>query len=98
MVLASAFTLHPYYPYYVVFTSLLSYIGCSVDRFTRIDGERLKGLRKERALSQQDLEKRSGVAQHTISALEGAKREARPSTIRKLAEALGVEPREIIGS
>ena len=57
---------------------------------------RLRSLRKELALSQQDLERASGVAQHTISALESGKRGARPSTIRKLAEALDVKPRELM--
>ncbi len=67
-----------------------------MDRFTEVDGMRLRRLRKELALSQQDLERMSGVAQHTISDLESEKRGARPSTIRKLANALGVEPRELI--
>lgn len=67
-----------------------------MDKFTGIDGERLRRLRKERALSQQDLERISGVAQHTISVLETGRRGARASTIRKLAEALGIEPKEII--
>lgn len=53
-------------------------------------------MRKERALSQQDLERISGVAQHTISILETGRRGAKASTIRKLAESLGVEPKEII--
>lgn len=56
----------------------------------------MRELRKGRALSQQDLERVSGVAQHTISELESGKRKARPSTVRKLAKALGVEPVEII--
>ena len=67
-----------------------------MDRFTEVDAMRLRRLRKELALSQQDLERISGVAQHTISDLESGKRGARPSTIRKLANALGVEPRELI--
>jgi len=67
-----------------------------MDRFTEVDAMRLRRLRKELALSQQDLERMSGVAQHTISDLESGKRGARPSTIRKLANALGVEPRELI--
>lgn len=57
---------------------------------------RLRQLRAERALSQDDLERLSGVAQGTISALEIGKRPARHRTIRRLAEALGVEPREIL--
>ncbi|MDQ3506753.1 MAG: helix-turn-helix transcriptional regulator [Actinomycetota bacterium] len=56
----------------------------------------MRRLRKERALSQQDLERISGVAQHTISVLESGQRGAKASTIRKLAEALGVKPKEII--
>jgi transcriptional regulator with XRE-family HTH domain len=67
-----------------------------MDRFTEVDGMRLRRLRKELALSQQDLERASEVAQHTISALESGKRGARPSTIRKLANALGVDPRELM--
>ena len=57
---------------------------------------RLRTVRLERALSQQDLEAMSGVAQATISALEKEKRPARPSTVRKLAAALGVEPVELM--
>jgi transcriptional regulator with XRE-family HTH domain len=61
-----------------------------------IDGSRLKQLRRQRALSQQDLERITGVAQSTISRLEANQRPARPTTVRKLAGALGVEPNELI--
>jgi transcriptional regulator with XRE-family HTH domain len=61
-----------------------------------IDGSRLKGFRRRRALSQQDLERMTGVAQSTISRLEANQRPARPSTLRKLAGALGVEPQELM--
>jgi transcriptional regulator with XRE-family HTH domain len=53
-------------------------------------------LRRERALSQQDLLRITGVAQTTLSELERGKRQARASTLRKLAEALGVEPKELL--
>ncbi len=66
-----------------------------MDRFMEVNGVRLRELRREQALSQRDLEGMSGVAQHTISELEAGKREARPSTVRKLAQALGVEPRKL---
>ena len=65
-------------------------------RFIAVDGARLRRLRRERALSQQDVERATGVAQATLSDLEGGKRGARASTLRKLAEALGVEPRELM--
>jgi transcriptional regulator with XRE-family HTH domain len=65
-------------------------------RFTRIDGARLRQLRREHALSQRDLSRRTGVAFDTISRLENGKQEAQHRTIRKLSEALDVEPMELM--
>ena len=59
---------------------------------------RLRELRERAALSQEDLAKKAGVARATIADLEANKRPARPSTRRKLAEALGVEPAELMDS
>ncbi|ABG05172.1 transcriptional regulator, XRE family [Rubrobacter xylanophilus DSM 9941] len=61
-----------------------------------VDGERLRRLRRERALSQQGLKRIAGVAQSTISELESGKRSAKLRTVRILAEALGVEPKELM--
>jgi transcriptional regulator with XRE-family HTH domain len=61
-----------------------------------VDGTRLRRLRRERALSQRDLSRLTGVAFDTISRLETGKQEAQPKTIRKLAEALRVEPKELM--
>jgi transcriptional regulator with XRE-family HTH domain len=66
-------------------------------RFIEIDGAKLRKLRRERALSQQDVERTTGVSQATLSDLEQGKRGARASTLRKLAEALDVKPKELIG-
>ena len=57
---------------------------------------RLRKLRKEHAWSQRDLARESGVAQDTITRLETRQREAQPRTVRRLAEALGVEPRVLM--
>jgi repressor LexA len=65
-------------------------------KLLEVDGMRLRELRRERALSQQDIERMTGVAQSTLSALESGKRDAQPRTVRKLADALGVEPRELM--
>ena len=65
-------------------------------RFIAVDGRRLRRLRRERALSQQDVERMTGVSQATLSDLQQGKRGARASTLRKLAEVLGVEPRELM--
>jgi transcriptional regulator with XRE-family HTH domain len=51
----------------------------------------LRGLRERAALSQQDLAELSGVSRATISDLEAGKRPARPSTLRKVAQGLGIE-------
>jgi transcriptional regulator with XRE-family HTH domain len=67
-----------------------------MSRFWQMDGEQLRRIRKERLLTQVDLSEMTGVAQDSISALETGKREAHPGTIKKLAKALGVEPRELI--
>ena len=65
-------------------------------RFTAVDGEALQRLRQDRALSLRELGDLSGVAFDTINKLELGKRAAQPRTIRKLAEALGVESRELM--
>ena len=58
--------------------------------------ERLKELRKERVLSLRELEERSGVSYNTIWRIEDGRQGAHPRTVRKLAEALGVEPSELL--
>ena len=61
-----------------------------------VDGQKLRELRVEKALSLRTLGERTGVAYDTINKLELGRRPARLSTIRKLAEALGVEPIELM--
>jgi transcriptional regulator with XRE-family HTH domain len=66
------------------------------NRFTEVDGARLRRLRRELALSQRDVSRMTGIAFDTISRLETGKQWAQPRTIRKLADALGVEPRDLM--
>jgi transcriptional regulator with XRE-family HTH domain len=56
----------------------------------------LSQLRKERALSLRELGALSGVSFDAINKLENERREAQPRTIRRLAEALRVEPKELL--
>ena len=56
----------------------------------------MRRLRRERALSQRELSRMTGIAFDTISRLETSKQRAQPRTICKLADALGVEPRELM--
>jgi transcriptional regulator with XRE-family HTH domain len=57
----------------------------------RMVGERLAELREQKALTLHDLEELSGVGADGISKIENGHRKPRPSTLRKLARALGVE-------
>ena len=43
-----------------------------------------------------ELEEKSGVSYNTIWRIEDGRQGAHPRTIRKLAEALGVDPKELI--
>ncbi len=56
---------------------------------------RLREMRLDRGLSQEELHKATGISRDTISRLETGKRRAHPRTVRKLAEALGVAPWEL---
>lgn len=59
-----------------------------------MDGN-LRYLREKKALSRKDLADKSGVNESTIYRCERGLTKLRPSTIRKLARALGVEPEQI---
>jgi transcriptional regulator with XRE-family HTH domain len=67
-----------------------------VERFIEVDGAKLRELRRRRMLSLRELGERSGVAFDNINKLENERRRAQPRTLRKLADALGVEPEELI--
>jgi transcriptional regulator with XRE-family HTH domain len=59
---------------------------------------KLKELRRRRVLTLRELEEESGVSYNTIWRLENGYTDARPSTIRKLATALGVEASELVAA
>ena len=61
-----------------------------------VNVEKLKELRRDRVLSLRELEEVSGVSYNTIWRLEDGRQGAHPRTIRKLAEALGVEASELL--
>jgi transcriptional regulator with XRE-family HTH domain len=64
--------------------------------YTEVDGKKLKQLREYRAFSVRDLAEEAGVSTDTITALEKGRRKAWPRNVRKLAVALGVEPRDLM--
>jgi transcriptional regulator with XRE-family HTH domain len=60
-----------------------------------VDGLKLRELREDRTLSARELAGLAGVHYNTVLRLENNQGGAQPRTIRKLAAALGVEPREL---
>ncbi|MBA3473911.1 MAG: helix-turn-helix transcriptional regulator [Rubrobacter sp.] len=58
-------------------------------------GDRLKALRIEQALTQEELASKAGVAANTVARLERNETEPHMSTARKLAQALDVHPRKL---
>ncbi len=55
-------------------------------------GSRLKHLRETKAWTQSDLSVKAGVTALTILRIENGKTHPRLPTVRKLADALGVDP------
>ena len=68
----------------------------STQVLVEVDGHKLRRLRKQRVLLIADLARESGVHRNIISKLESGRGGAYPETIRKLAQALEVEPRELV--
>ena len=58
-------------------------------------GDRLRKLRDEKFLSQRE-PRAAGISPTTVFKLEANQAEPHPRTIRKLAEALGVEPSKLV--
>ncbi len=57
---------------------------------------KLRDVRERRALSLRDLSELSGVNYNAIWRIEVSRTGAQPRTVRRLAEALGVEPHELM--
>ncbi len=61
-----------------------------------MNGRKLRQLRQLKVLSMRELEEAAGVSYNTIWRLETGKTEAHPRTIRRIANALGVDPSELV--
>ena len=56
----------------------------------------LKAWRAERLYSIQNLADRAGVSTRTIVQIEHGRQHPKPTTMRKISKALGVEPRSVV--
>ena len=59
-------------------------------------GNKLKWARMSNALTQAQLAERAGVTIATVARIERDEVEPHMTTVRKLSDALGVEPRELV--
>jgi transcriptional regulator with XRE-family HTH domain len=60
-------------------------------------GDNLKRLRTLNALTQEELATKASLTAAAVARIERNEAEPQPSTLRKLAGALGVKPAEIVG-
>jgi transcriptional regulator with XRE-family HTH domain len=68
-----------------------------LDGGARIDGRRVKELRRALLLSQRELAQLAGVVTETVNRIERQPdRTFRPDTVRHLAKVLGVDPHELM--
>jgi len=58
---------------------------------------RLRQLRQRRLLTIEQLASRANVSKNTISRIENGAERIHPNTIRRLAQALDVEPEALMG-
>ncbi len=58
-------------------------------------GDRLRELRTRQLLTQEELAEKAGIHPLTVVGIEGNRQEPHFRTIRRLAQALGVEPQEL---
>ncbi len=65
----------------------------------KVDGAKLRDIRRRRALERRELGEISGVHWNTIARIElGRTPTTRASTAKKIADALKVSPEEFIGA
>ncbi len=57
---------------------------------------RLRQVRERLFVTQAELSARTGIAEATLSRIENGLQRPRISTVRKIAEALGVRPEELV--
>ncbi|MGI8866246.1 MAG: helix-turn-helix domain-containing protein [Rubrobacteraceae bacterium] len=59
-------------------------------------GDKLKDLRTQRALTQQELADKAGIGKNTVNRIERNDTEPHMSTLRKIAKALDVAPATLV--
>ena len=60
-------------------------------------GANIREMRRRNAMTQEELAHEAGLSMMTLSRIERGESEPRASTLRKLAKALEVKPRDLFG-
>jgi HTH-type transcriptional regulator, competence development regulator len=59
-------------------------------------GDQIKRVRERKVWGQAELARKAGISPNTLYRIEAGDHDPRPITIRKIAEALGVDPGELV--
>jgi transcriptional regulator with XRE-family HTH domain len=59
-------------------------------------GARIRDARRRRVLTQKELAELAGLPRVTLVRIETDRQQPRPSTLRRLAKALGLKPQELL--
>ena len=86
---------HLYFVLLLCATHGIVFSRSGVKQSMEVNGLKLRDLRERRALSLRELSELSGVNYNAIWRIEVGRTGAQPRTVRRLAEALGVEPHEL---
>ena len=62
----------------------------------KVDGRKLRAWRERRLMTLRELGELSGVWFHTIHAIESGKQDPRPTTVRKLIDALSITADDVL--
>ncbi len=65
---------------------------------TRVEGAKIRNVRRQLHLTQIDLAERARVSQSHVSRLEKGRRGARWRTVERVAEVLGIPPEELLAA
>jgi len=60
-------------------------------------GAKVKALRAEKGITQEELSQRSGLAIRFLQDIEGGNKQASLTTVFKLADGLGIKPDKLLG-
>lgn len=61
-----------------------------------MDGNKVRKFRLVAGMTQKELAEKAGTTENAVSLIESGKRNPRPSTIKKIAEALNVPVEDIL--